>query len=68
MNHLCPNSFDRKDSDLKIKLHGKRPYETDAVKYLEIQIDKSLDRNNGLFMWQSSQTKPMLCCKNYGIG
>ena len=54
MNHLCPNSFDRKDSDLKIKLHGKRPYETDAVKYLEIQIDKSLDRNNGLFMWQSS--------------
>ena len=30
------------DSDLKIRLNGKRLYETDSVKYLEIQIDKRL--------------------------
>ena len=30
------------DSDLKIKLNGKRLYETDSVKYLGIQIDKGL--------------------------
>ena len=30
------------DCDLKIKLNGKRLYETDSVKYLGIQIDKRL--------------------------
>ena len=30
------------DCDLKIKLNGKRLYETDSVKYLGIQIDKKL--------------------------
>ena len=30
------------DCDLKIKLNGKRLYETDSVKYLRIQIDKRL--------------------------
>ena len=30
------------DCDLKIKLNGKRFYETDSVKYLGIQIDKRL--------------------------
>ena len=30
------------DIDLKIKLNGKRSYETDSVKYLGNQIDKSL--------------------------
>ena len=30
------------DCDLKIKLNGKWLYETDSVKYLEIQIDKRL--------------------------
>ena len=28
--------------DLKIKLNGKRLYETDSVRYLGIQIDKRL--------------------------
>ena len=28
--------------DLKIKLNGKRLYETDSVKYLGIQIDKRI--------------------------
>ena len=30
------------DCDLKIKLNGKRLYETDSIKYLRIQIDKRL--------------------------
>ena len=39
---LFTSSKKQLDCDLKIKLNGKRIYETDSVKYLEIQIDKRL--------------------------
>ena len=34
------------DSELKMKLNGKRLYATVSLKYLGIQIDKSLSGNN----------------------
>ena len=37
------------DCDLKIKLNGKRLYETDSVKYLGIQIDKKLTRKRQIY-------------------
>ena len=39
---LFTSSKKQLDCDLKIKLNGKRLYETDSVKYLGIQIDKRL--------------------------
>ena len=39
---LFTSSRKQLDCDLKIKLNGKRLYETDSVKYLGIQIDKRL--------------------------
>ena len=39
---LFTSSKKQLDCDLKIKLKGKRLYETDSVKYLGIQIDKRL--------------------------
>ena len=39
---LLTSSKKQLDCDLKIKLNGKRLYETDSVKYLGIQIDKRL--------------------------
>ena len=39
---LFTSSKKQLDCDLKIKLNGKRLYETDSVKYLGIQIDKKL--------------------------
>ena len=39
---LFTSSKKQFDCDLKIKLNGKRLYETDSAKYLEIQIDKRL--------------------------
>ena len=39
---LFTSSKKQLDCDLKIKLNRKRLYETDSVKYLEIQIDKRL--------------------------
>ena len=39
---LFTSSKKQLDCDLKIKLNGKRLYETDSVRYLGIQIDKRL--------------------------
>ena len=39
---LFTSSKKQVDCDLKIKLNGKRLYETDSVKYLGIQIDQRL--------------------------
>ena len=39
---LFTSSKKQLDYDLKIKLNGKRLYETDSLKYLGIQIDKRL--------------------------
>ena len=39
---LFTSSKKQLDCDLKIKLNGKRLYETDSVRYLRIQIDKRL--------------------------
>ena len=39
---LFTSSKKQLDCDLKIKLNGKRLYETDSVKHLAIQIDKKL--------------------------
>ena len=39
---LFTSSKKQLDCSLKIKLNGKRLYETDSVKYLGIQIDKRL--------------------------
>ena len=39
---LFTSSKQQLDCGLKIKLNGKRLYETDSVKYLGIQIDKRL--------------------------
>ena len=39
---LFTSSKKQLDCDLKIKLNGKKLYETDSVKYLGIQIDKRL--------------------------
>ena len=39
---LFTSSKKKLDCDLKIKLNGKRLYETDSAKYLGIQIDKRL--------------------------
>ena len=39
---LFTSSKKQLDCDLKIKLNGKRLYDTDSVKYLGIQIDKRL--------------------------
>ena len=41
---LFPSSKKQLHCDLKIKLNGKRLYETDSVRYLGIQIDKRLAR------------------------
>ena len=38
---LFPSPKKKLDSDLKIKLNRRRLYETDSVKYLQIQIDKN---------------------------
>ena len=42
--NLCVFTSSKKqlDCDLKIKLNGKRLFETNSVKYLGIQIDKRL--------------------------
>ena len=42
---LFTSSKKQLDCDLKIKLNGKRLYETDLVKYLGIQVDKILTSN-----------------------
>ena len=39
---LFTSSKEQIDCDFKIKLNGKRLYETDSVKHLAIQIDKKL--------------------------
>ena len=39
---LFTSSKKQLDFDLKIKLNGKRLYETDSVKYLGVQVDKRL--------------------------
>ena len=42
MEVVLLNSLEKRaDSDLHIRLHGKRPYLTDSVKYLGILIDKN---------------------------
>ena len=48
---LFTSSKKQLDCDLKIKLNGKRLYETDSVKYLGIHIDKRLTWNQRLIMW-----------------
>ena len=53
------------DCNLKIKLNRKRLYETDSVKYLGIQIDKTLSRKQQINHVALKLNKAdAICCQN----
>ena len=55
-------SLKNTDSDLHIKLDGKRLYPTDSVKYLGINFDENLTWHHQFNNVAANQMEVMLCC------
>ena len=53
--YLSPQKTFRLSSQLKLKLNGRRIYETSSVKYLGIEIDQHLNWQNLLFFHEHSR-------------